>query len=383
MIKLGNTVKLTKLVNSWFFLIKNYLLFLSFFVIKIIIFFIKRDKFLTKKENIVFFNNGQIGDLIISSIILENEELLPQNNKYFFLIRDEYKFVFASYTGNINIITYNLKKYRISLIYKIKILNQLIKLNIFKLYNLSAGRGMLTEEIALLSGAENKYCLNDKSEYFDSIITKFFNNRYNKVFFSTQTNEYEKTLNLISCLSNEKKNLIKFNNYKLFSVSKNNKKYIVISPTASKLSKTWGLENYLKLVEALSIDYKVFIIGGKDEINKTNTIFLNKKNVYNLIGITSLKQTAKIMQNCRLFIGNDSGITHLAIKLGIPFLAIIGGGVYDRFYPKSQNIYQSFLANQLDCFNCQWICKYKEKYCLSLISVQKVLKAAANILSVN
>jgi ADP-heptose:LPS heptosyltransferase len=42
----------------------------------------------------------------------------------------------------------------------------------------------------------------------------------------------------------------------------------------------------------------------------------------NLIGHLDLAETAAVLQRCRLFLGNDSGLMHLATAVGIPVVAI-------------------------------------------------------------
>jgi ADP-heptose:LPS heptosyltransferase len=38
----------------------------------------------------------------------------------------------------------------------------------------------------------------------------------------------------------------------------------------------------------------------------------------------SLPQAAALLQRCRLYVGNDSGVSHLAGRLGVPTAAVFG-----------------------------------------------------------
>src|SRR2546426_6130935 len=43
-----------------------------------------------------------------------------------------------------------------------------------------------------------------------------------------------------------------------------------------------------------------------------------------LPGDRSLRELAQLLRHCRVYIGNDSGITHLAAYLGCPTIALFG-----------------------------------------------------------
>ena len=333
-------------------------------------------------NSVMFFNNGQIGDLFITSIIIENEENFKQDTIYYILIRKEYANLFINYKGKFKFILYDLKKYRSSIIYRFELLNKIRNIGLNSFYNLCAGRGMLTEEISLLSGANQIICLNRQSNFLKPFYESIINKYYLNILFDTKNNEYIKTYNLISLLTGKQVDSLTLNSQKLFNIIPNKKKYIVISPTASDLTKTWGLNNYYNLIKELSKNYAVFIVGGINEVHLLNYSLLNIKNVFNLTGKTTITQTAKILSNSSLFIGNDSGITHLAIKLNIPIVAVIGGGAFKRFYVNNNNKH-NLLYHKMECFNCQWNCIYKEKYCLTSITVNDVLKAVDKYLSLN
>jgi heptosyltransferase-2 len=44
------------------------------------------------------------------------------------------------------------------------------------------------------------------------------------------------------------------------------------------------------------------------------------------------------MQACRLYIGNDSGISHLAAALGLPVIALFGPSSAVRWAPRGEKV---------------------------------------------
>lgn len=90
----------------------------------------------------------------------------------------------------------------------------------------------------------------------------------------------------------------------------------------------------------------------------------------NISGKTSLRQTAAILKRCRLAIGAETGIAHIACAVDIPNVIIIGGGHYGRFIPYSPST--SLVALPLECYWCDWICKYDYSHCVVDIAPEVV-----------
>jgi hypothetical protein len=150
--------------------LKNYFSFILFILVKP---FISSKNIGINNKTILFFNNGQIGDLLVSSIILENEDLLPKSFKYVFLIKEEYLSLFKNYKGLFEIETFNLSEYRFNIKYKLNLINELNNLGIAKFFNLCAARGILTEEFSYFIKSDEKIALNKSSFYLDSKLLNY------------------------------------------------------------------------------------------------------------------------------------------------------------------------------------------------------------------
>ncbi len=99
-------------------------------------------------------------------------------------------------------------------------------------------------------------------------------------------------------------------------------------------------------------------------INEKNLNDLRCKTI-NLCGKTTLRQTAALFKRCRLALGAETGLAHIACAVGLPNIILLGGGHFGRFMPYSP--LTSAVIVPLDCFGCDWKCKYKETYCVSKI----------------
>ncbi len=104
------------------------------------------------------------------------------------------------------------------------------------------------------------------------------------------------------------------------------KKLIVIHPGSGGLSKCWHLDNFLAVAEeAGSKGIEVIFLLGPAELDKfTKARIRDIKSVAKCLMDLSLTQVVGLLSCADGFVGNDSGVTHLAGGLGIRTLAIFG-----------------------------------------------------------
>jgi len=107
---------------------------------------------------------------------------------------------------------------------------------------------------------------------------------------------------------------------------KNNPLIAVHAGSGSK-AKNWPLENYVSLVQSLYQRCRgtVLVVEGPAERNLIDNMSeaLDGSN-YIALQSLALPLLAAVLSQCSLFIGNDSGITHLAAALGVPTIALFG-----------------------------------------------------------
>ncbi len=95
----------------------------------------------------------------------------------------------------------------------------------------------------------------------------------------------------------------------------------------------------------------------------------------------SLPALAAFLSGCRLFIGNDSGVAHLAAAVDCPVVAIFGPSDPVTWSPRGQRV--GIVYKKVDCSPCHRVKRPEEsceRSCLDRIMVEDVLAGAEQIL---
>jgi len=104
------------------------------------------------------------------------------------------------------------------------------------------------------------------------------------------------------------------------------KKLVVIQPGGGGTNKCWHLDNFLAVAKKLgSKGIEVIFLLGPAELDRfSNVTIKNISSVARYLRDLSLAQVLALLSCANAFVGNDSGITHLAAALGGRTLAVFG-----------------------------------------------------------
>jgi ADP-heptose:LPS heptosyltransferase len=86
----------------------------------------------------------------------------------------------------------------------------------------------------------------------------------------------------------------------------------------------------------------------------------------------TLSLLAAILERCVSFVGNDSGLAHLAAGLGVPSIVLFGPTLPQHWAPLGRHVVA--LRNSPGCVAC--ISGSGEHTCLNNISVEEVLQSS-------
>ncbi len=343
--------------------------------------FLRSTKELSEK-NLMFIQTDKIGDIIISSGILEDNCIFSDYDNVYLLIKSKYSKLLENYEGKVKIILFDHKQFVSSVFYNFAFVKYLNKLFISEVYNISQARGQINEILTHITGARVKHVTNNSATYLGERYLNYWNKKYTSLLFWNIENEYEKISRLLYKFSNhncETTSEKSFFAHKKLNI-RNESPYIIVSPYSSEIVKNWDIENYKAIIERLILSANIYVLCSpgekKSALNDFQDFLSNPKFK---ISTVNLSEVANIILNSVLFIGNDSGLTHLALKLNIKTIAIIGGGTFGRYFPvPGKEATAKYFYNELDCFKCNWVCKYEKPVCLSNVKVNEVLNYISN-----
>ena len=161
------------------------------------------------------------------------------------------------------------------------------------------------------------------------------------------------------------------------------KPLVMFHPGARYWFKAWPADRFATLADRLSETYgcRILIAGTEQERTISDVITSQARSgPISIAGRASLLQCAAIMKRCRLFIGNDNGIMHVASAVGTPVVGLFGPSNPREWGPRGGRTHTVYKG--VDCRPCfHPTCLRGEKNCMKLITVDEVATAAERWLS--
>jgi ADP-heptose:LPS heptosyltransferase len=166
-------------------------------------------------------------------------------------------------------------------------------------------------------------------------------------------------------------------------VSRNNLKnleLVAIFPGSAQVEKIFS--GYGAILQRVLGSAHAVIALGSEADNATSATELQawRGRGLNLCGQTTLRQAAALLKRCRLAIGPDTGLSHLACAVGCRHVVIMGGGDFGRFFPYAPHT--SIVCLPLECYQCQWRCRYSEPHCIRQIKPEVVAETIRQTMAV-
>jgi heptosyltransferase-2 len=155
-----------------------------------------------------------------------------------------------------------------------------------------------------------------------------------------------------------------------------------IHPFASSKGKRWPLERYAELSLQLAADgFRPLVLGAPNERHEyADVVNRFSPKAINAVGCCDLRVTLALLKRCQLYVGNDSGIMHLAASAGLPLVTIFGSTSPQLFGPWGKEA--TIVSAGFQCAPCRQKffteCQPSERGyppCLEAVTVEMVLSA--------
>jgi lipopolysaccharide heptosyltransferase II len=157
---------------------------------------------------------------------------------------------------------------------------------------------------------------------------------------------------------------------------------VSIAPCSLFYWKSWRPERFAKTASMIDKNYnaKVILIGSREEKDVLDKVQrMADCRVINTAGQLSLSQVAALINLSAVFIGNDSGLIHIAAAVKTPMIQLFGPGQPEVFGYRDN---RSIILMKGDCLYrpCrERDCKNKQDWCMDKISVEDVMEAFEEI----
>ena len=158
--------------------------------------------------------------------------------------------------------------------------------------------------------------------------------------------------------------------------------FAVIHPSASYLTKQWAVDKFARVAEnlagrglasvAIAAPYEEPIIAA-----------LIKESQARVAGLAtlSLPEITALTARSRLFVGNDSGIAHIAAAAGAPSVVIFGSSNVTHWRPWTTRP-NEIVREELPCQPCHgYFCaEFEKPECIMRVPVERVMGAIDRVL---
>jgi len=145
-------------------------------------------------------------------------------------------------------------------------------------------------------------------------------------------------------------------------------------------AKRWPPERFAKLADRLAEDgAMVLVFGGEGEKDICGVVSQRMvKPHLNLAGKTTLREFISLVENCSVFITNDSGSMHIASCLGVPTIAVFGSTDPKLTGPLGDT--SIVVKKDIECSPCfEKVCPFGHYRCMELVTVDDVYERVEKV----
>lgn len=176
------------------------------------------------------------------------------------------------------------------------------------------------------------------------------------------------------------------------------RKCIAVAIGANEPNKKYPKELFMAAMQLLLKQEELcfILLGGRQEREESLWVAkqLPEKNCLNLTGETTLRQSAAILADCHLYIGNDTGLKHMAAALHLPVIEINREAeshpasiisLYARFFPwetPAISLRPQQAAGHCGEYISQGGCVERVPHCITQVLPQEIVNAYESLKAV-
>lgn len=161
---------------------------------------------------------------------------------------------------------------------------------------------------------------------------------------------------------------------------------IGINTGSGATAKNWPISSFIHFAKRIIVDHEVkFVLFGTQAEKEAASLLISEignDHILDYTEILSLSEFVSFVSKVDLYIGHDTGSTHIAAALNIPTICLYSGtGILERMAPTGQKLI--ILKNEVPCMPCGLRdirdCHHHHE-CMTGITVDRVMTAIKKLL---
>ncbi len=167
--------------------------------------------------------------------------------------------------------------------------------------------------------------------------------------------------------------------------------WLVAPGTTYGEAKTWPLSRMAEFVELAATEARIVLVGDAQAsdfavaMRRESPLLWSEdlsveSQVVDLTGQTNLRQVVQLMKSASAFVGNDSGLMHLAGALALPTVGVFGSSNPDWTHPLGART-AAVVAEGFECRPCYRKTCNEPRFCLETVSAASVMATVHKLLA--
>lgn len=160
------------------------------------------------------------------------------------------------------------------------------------------------------------------------------------------------------------------------------RKLLAVAPGSKWPSKIWDEQRFGDVVDRLIVRDNCYpiIFGGGEDHETGDRLIGRWKTGANSAGALDIRESAALLRDCGLYLGNDTGTMHIAAAVGVPCVAIFAATDWrGRWWPFGER--NTVFRKTVECEGCLTPDCFNRHKCLNLVGTDEVYEACARTIS--
>lgn len=159
--------------------------------------------------------------------------------------------------------------------------------------------------------------------------------------------------------------------------------FALVHPTTAFETKNWPIENFACVAEFLAEKgIETVAVAAKHENEALEKLKQESKVPITTFDDLSLPEITALASEAKLFVGNDSGIAHIAAAVNTPTVVIFGSSNRDHWRPWT-DAPNEIVFNEFHCQPCPgYECKeFGDSRCIKSVTIDQAIAAIDRVFS--